>query len=132
MYRNDSTIGNWIKIALKGVDAESHGIGSKIEVEAGGKKMIREIDGGGSSHISQNSVIAHFGLGNAAKIDKITVYWTGGNKQTMTNVTANQLITITEILQVKSHNYISYVLIGFGLAGVIFFVLRRRKKEALT
>ena len=47
LFRNDSTKGNWIKIALKGVEAESHGIGSKIEVEAGGKKMIREIDGGG-------------------------------------------------------------------------------------
>src|SRR4029078_5013198 len=107
-----------------------HGLESEVEVEAGGRKMIREIDGGGSSHISQNSVIAHFGLGNADKVDTITVYWTGGNKQTITNIKANQLITITEIPQVKSHNYISYILIGFGLAVVIFFVLRRRKKEA--
>ena len=38
LYRNDSAKGNWIKIALKGVQAETHGIGSKIEVEAGGKK----------------------------------------------------------------------------------------------
>jgi LPXTG-motif cell wall-anchored protein len=128
LYRNDSAKGNWIKIALQGVQAESRGIGSKIEVEAGGRKMIREIDGGGSSHISQNSVIAHFGLSNADKIDTITVYWTGGNKQTITNIKANQLITITEIPQVKSHNYISYVLIGFGLAGVIFIVLRRRRR----
>src|SRR6476469_485369 len=42
LYRNDSAKGNWIKIALKGVQAESRGIGSKIEVQAGGKKMIRE------------------------------------------------------------------------------------------
>ena len=73
LFRNDSTSGNWIKIALKGIEAETHGIGSKIEVEAGGRKMIREIDGGGSSHLSQNSVIAHFGLGTAIKIDKITI-----------------------------------------------------------
>ena len=132
LYRNDSTSGNWIKIALKGVEAETHGIGSKIEVEAGGIKMIREIDGGGSSHISQNSVIAHFGLGNAAKIDKITVYWTGGNKQTITNVKANQLITITEIPQVKSHNYITYVLIGFGLAGSYVFRFETKEKRSLT
>ena len=114
LYRNDSTGGNWIKIALKGVDAESHGIGSKIEVEAGGKKMIREIDGGGSSHISQNSVIAHFGLGKAEKIDKITVYWTGGNKQTLTGVPGNQLITITEIPEKKSNNF--FVYLSGGLA----------------
>jgi hypothetical protein len=128
LYRNDSAKGNWIKIALQGMQAESHGIGSKIEVEAGGRKMIREIDGGGSSHISQNSVIAHFGLGNSKNIDSIAVYWTGGNKQTITNVKANQLITITEIPQHKSYSYTFYLLVGLGLAGFIFIILKRRKK----
>jgi len=111
LYRNDSTHGNWIKIALKGIQAESHGIGSKIELEVGGKKMIREIDGGGSSHISQNSVIAHFGLGNAAKIDRITVHWTGGNKQTITGVPINQLLTVIEIHVKKTNRFFIYLII---------------------
>jgi LPXTG-motif cell wall-anchored protein len=129
LYRNDSTYGNWIKIALKGVKAESQGIGSKIEVEAGGKKMIREIDGGGSSHISQNSVIAHFGLGKATKIDKITVYWTGGNKQILTGAGINQLLTITEIPAIESNQSIIYF-IGAGLviAALIFIFLKKKKK----
>lgn len=128
LYRNDSTSGNWIKIALKGMQAESHGIGSKIEVEAGGKKMIREIDGGGSSHISQNSVIAHFGLGNVSKIDKITVYWTGGNKQIITGSAINKLITITEIRAKKSDHFFVYLLIGLvGIITLIFIFLKKRK-----
>lgn len=130
LYRNDSAHGNWIKIALKGVQAESHGIGSKIEVEAGGKKMIREIDGGSSSHLSQNSVIAHFGLGNATNIDKITVYWTGGNKQTITNIKANQLITITEIPAPKPNNTWLYFVAGFLVVAAIIFVYSRKKKKA--
>jgi LPXTG-motif cell wall-anchored protein len=130
LYRNDSAKGNWIKIALKGVQAESRGIGSKIEVEAGGKKMIREIDGGGSSHISQNSVIAHFGLGNASKIDKITVYWTGGNKQTMSNVSINQLLTITEIPVEKKSNSLAYILIGLACVGLLAFMFLKKKKRS--
>ena len=43
--------------------------------------MIREIDGGGSSHLSQSSTIAHFGAGNAAIADSIIVTWVGGKKQ---------------------------------------------------
>lgn len=130
LYRNDSTKGNWIKIALKGIQAESHGIGSKIEVEAGGKKMIREIDGGASSHLSQSSVIAHFGLGSATKIDKITVYWTGGNTQTITNVNANQLLTITEIPAPKKpgFNYVN-LFIALGLAVVLILFRRSMKKR---
>jgi enediyne biosynthesis protein E4 len=129
LYRNDSTYGNWIKIALKGVEAESQGIGSKIEVEAGGKKMIREIDGGGSSHISQNSTIAHFGLGNATKIDKITVYWTGGNKQTIMGSAINQLLTITEIPPKKSNQSIIYFAVaGLLIVVIVFFYLKKKKK----
>ncbi|MEO6328065.1 MAG: ASPIC/UnbV domain-containing protein, partial [Ginsengibacter sp.] len=129
LFRNDSTRGNWIKISLKGLQAESHGIGSKIEVEAGGKKMIREIDGGASSHLSQSSVIAHFGLGNSSKIDKITVYWTGGNKQTITNVNVNQKITITEIPQKKSASrFFIYAIVALAFAALALMIMRRKKK----
>ena len=129
LYRNDSAKGNWIKIALEGVRAESHGIGSKIEVIAGGKRMIREIDGGGSSHLSQNSVIAHFGLGTATKIDSITVYWTGGNKQTLTNIKPNQLLKIKEIPQVKKSDNTPYLIIGIILLAGIFLFIKRKMKN---
>ena len=131
LYKNYSAKGNWIKIALNGIAAESNGIGSKIEIEVAGKKMIREIDGGGSSHISQNSLIAHFGIGNATTIQKITVYWTGGNKQELLNVKANQLLTIKEIVADKknTNNALFYIIAGFALVALsyIFFIKRRKK-----
>lgn len=132
LYRNDSSKGNWIKIALKGVNAESHGIGSKVEIYLGNKKMIREIDGGGSSHISQNSVIAHFGLGDATKIDKIVVYWTGGTKQQLLNVDVNQLITIKEDATIKkksNDNSSLLYFIAFAIGSLIatVFLFRKRK-----
>jgi len=128
LYRNDSAKGNWIKIALKGIEAETHGIGSKIEVVAGGKRMIREIDGGASSHLSQSSVIAHFGIAQATTIDSITVYWTGGNKQIINNVKPNQFIIITEIPQKKSANWWWYALAGLitMTLGIVF--IRRLQK----
>lgn len=125
LYRNDSAKGNWIKIALKGVQAETHGIGSKIEIEVNGKKMIREIDGGGSSHLSQNSVIAHFGLADAKKIDKITVYWTGGNQQSLTAVPVNQLLTIQEIPQKKENHLLLFALAGCFILFLFFIFLRK-------
>ncbi len=122
LYKNDRAKGNWIKIALKGVEAETNGIGSRIEIEVNGTKMIREIDGGSSSHLSQNSVIAHFGLGNAQTIDKITVYWTGGNEQTVSGVGVNQLIEITEVHSKKPKKFpwIS-LLTGVVVTGIVVF-----------
>jgi len=58
--------------------------------------MIREVDGGGSSHLSQNSNIVHFGLAEAEVVDSVLVTWTGGKEQLLTEVAANQLLEIVE------------------------------------
>jgi enediyne biosynthesis protein E4 len=60
-------------------------LGSRVEVVAGGKHMMREIDGGGSSHISQNSTVTHFGLGTATAVDSIIITLTGSKKQILIN-----------------------------------------------
>jgi len=96
LFRNDGATGNWLKVALKGTDAEKNGLGSRVTVFSGGRRMIREIDGGGSSHLSQNSPTAHFGLGEADVVDSVLVTWTGGKEQLLTGVAANQLLVITE------------------------------------
>lgn len=126
LLRNDAAKGNWVKIRLKGMQAESHGIGSRIEVVADGKKMIREIDGGGSSHLSQNSTIAHFGLGNAKQIEKITVIWTGGKQQVLINQQVNTLIEITEIHNETNYYYLLFLFLAVAGAGV--WVWRQRKR----
>jgi hypothetical protein len=114
LLRNDKPQGNWLKVALKGVAAESHGIGSRVKVVSGKTQMIREIDGGGSSHLSQNSVIAHFGLDNAKKVDSVIVTWAGGKQQVLLDQKINELLIITEIEDEKQPYW--YVI----LAAVIF------------
>ncbi|SFF28123.1 Repeat domain-containing protein [Thermoflexibacter ruber] len=118
LFRNDLAKGNWVKIKLKGLQAESYGIGSRVEVIANGKKMVREIDGGGSSHLSQNTTFAHFGLGDAKQIEKITVYWTGGKQQVLTNQKVNSVIVITESPE-EGFKFSYYWLIGLGILVIL-------------
>jgi len=66
-------------------------------------------------------------LGKAPKIDKITVYWTGGNKQTITDIKANQRITIIETPQKKSNRLFIYLSILVACIVVGFIFLKRRK-----
>ncbi len=95
LYRNDAAQGNWLKIELEGVQATTRGIGARIEVIVGGKLLVREIYAG-DSHMSQNSTIAHFGLGNAPGVERITVKWPGGHTQSLPDVAANQYLRIVE------------------------------------
>ena len=116
LYRNDSTQGNWIKIALQGIQSEANGIGSRVKIVCDTTQMIREIDGGGSSHLSQNSTIAHFGLGTTNQIDSIIVTWVGGKQQILTNQAANQLLTVVEKPAEKSG------LLAYGIVGLLLML----------
>ena len=118
LYRNDAAQGNWLQVALSGHYAESHGLGCRVTVVAGGRHMIREIDGGGSSHLSQNSTIAHFGLGNATMVDSIIITWNGGKKQVLTQQPVNNILRIEEAGG-KPNPWMVYY---WGIGGVLVLV----------
>ncbi|MEO6221584.1 MAG: ASPIC/UnbV domain-containing protein [Ginsengibacter sp.] len=96
----------------------------------GNKKMICEIDGG-SSHSSQNSVIAHFGLGTANMVDTVKITWVGGKEQVLVHQKANQLLKITENNNTGHHktNWLLILIAGFIflLALVVFLFWRKRR-----
>ena len=129
LYRNDGATGNWLKIKLHGVQAEMQGLGCRVEVVAGGRHQIREIDGGGSSHISQNAPMAHFGLGNATVVDSVIVTWTGGKKQILTHQKINNFLTITEKPD-EPINPLIWLLVGGLMVGALglggFWLWKRR------
>lgn len=131
LYRNDLSNGNWLQIALQGREADFNGIGSRITVIADGTKMIREIDGGGSSHLSQNSVIAHFGLAKIKIIDSVIIDWTGGKRQILTEINVNQLLKITEIESKKRPFKLILILTVSILLGLIAFVIIKKRKRAI-
>lgn len=96
LYRNDMATGNhWLKVEVRGTVNNPDGFGTHVEVFAGGRKWLREIDGG-SSHASQNSSIAHFGLGGYTAVDSIVVLWPGGSRFTLPNVPVDRLVTVLE------------------------------------
>jgi hypothetical protein len=50
----------------------------------------------GGSYISGNDVRLHFGLGNNRKAGTVEITWPSGTVQKVENVSANQIIEITE------------------------------------
>ena len=95
LYGMTQNSNHWLKVKLQGVVSNRDGYGSRVEVFFGGRRFIREIDGG-SSHGSISSSIAHFGLGNYTLADSVVVVWPGGWRQTLPTVGADTLLVVVE------------------------------------
>ncbi len=92
---NDGGTNGWLKVRLRGTASNPDGIGARVEVEAGGLSMVREVSAG-SGMISQNHALrAHFGLGTAAAAD-VTVRWPSGEVDVLEGLTPNQEVTVVE------------------------------------
>lgn len=81
LLRNEGGTGNhWIRLVLEGDGKRSNrsAIGAKVRLEAGGKHQYREVISG-RGYLSQSELPVTFGLGKAAKVDRITIQWPGKN-----------------------------------------------------
>ncbi|HGE70479.1 TPA: T9SS type A sorting domain-containing protein [Candidatus Poribacteria bacterium] len=97
LYENQGNKNNWLQVKTIGSLSNRDGIGTRIKVTADGKIQIREISGG-TAYGSQDSFIAHFGLGEKTKVDMVEVFWQSGVKTRLKNISANQMIVVKENL----------------------------------
>ena len=94
---------NWVQIKLLGTEdivsegqVNRDGIGAIVKFTLEGGKTIMQPVLGGSSHLSQDSIVVTVGLGKATKVD-VEILWPGGVKNMLKNVKAGERLTIPEI-----------------------------------
>ena len=87
--------GHWLTIKAEGTKSNRFGLGATVTVTAGGRVQVLEINNV-ASYLSSNDIRLHVGLGTAATVEKIEIAWPSGAKQTLTDVKADQILTIKE------------------------------------
>jgi len=95
LHNTTRTAGHWIKVRLVGTKSNHDGIGALVEVTAGGLKQRAERVST-SGYLSQDDWRLHFGLGAAARVERIAVTWPSGIGQVLENIAADQVVTVTE------------------------------------
>jgi hypothetical protein len=100
LFRNDTAGGShWLKLRLEGVVSNRSAVGAKVRATAqiGGQSVtqLREISTQNTFN-GQNSLIVHFGIGDAATVDRLVIEWPSRIVQTLRNVNANQLLSVRE------------------------------------
>ena len=85
----------WLGIRLEGRTSNPTAIGATVTVTAGGRTQARAIVSQ-SSYYSHDDLRLHFGLGPAAKADRVEIRWPNGATQALTDVRARQLLVVKE------------------------------------
>jgi hypothetical protein len=86
LFRNDNATGHhWIALRLvgNGTTCNRDAIGAEITVEAGGRTWRHYVTSA-RGYLSQSDLVATFGLGNLAAVDRVTVRWPESRGQTQT------------------------------------------------
>lgn len=95
LHCTSRTNNHWITLKLVGAKSNRSAIGARVYCTTGDHQQMEEVRSGGSFY-SQNDLRIHFGLGKAARIDKLQVNWPSGQIDRFTDVAADQFLKLIE------------------------------------
>ena len=105
LWVNEGNNNAWLAVQLTGVSTNRSALGARLEaravIDGTPTWQMREITGQ-TGYAGQNSLVAHFGLGDAATVDTLVIHWPAGNRQVLTDVGVNQRLAITEVINVHT------------------------------
>jgi cytochrome oxidase Cu insertion factor (SCO1/SenC/PrrC family)/Cu/Ag efflux protein CusF len=96
LFENPGNANGWLNLRLAGVRSNRAAIGARVTLTVDGREIHRTVSSGGS--FGANPMEMHVGIGTAAAIDAVEVWWPASNtRQRFVNVAKNQFIQITEL-----------------------------------
>jgi hypothetical protein len=102
LFENQFPQRHYLKVSLRGRPGPSGGpssnrlgVGARLVAEVQGRQIVREMYPV-NSYRSQAPNQVHFGLGDAASVERLTIRWPSGKVQVLQNLSADAHIVIDE------------------------------------
>jgi hypothetical protein len=96
LYHNRvPSAGEWVAFQLEGRRSNRDGIGARLWLTIGGRRLLRFVDGG-NGFAGQSSRRVHFGLGAASTVERLEVAWPSGARQSFSGFAAGRAYRIVE------------------------------------
>ena len=94
LYRNEAPrSGGWLIVDAVDPALRRAAIGAVVEIRTGNRRQLRLISRCGSYNSSRDPR-AHFGLGDASRVDAILVTWPGGGRERFAGVDADPVLVL--------------------------------------
>lgn len=96
LLRNQGgTLNHWLKVDARARGGRRTAVGARVTVVAGGRSRFQDVIGV-NGYLSQGDTRAHFGLGRAAKADRVVVRWPDGTNDEWTDVAADRVLRLEQ------------------------------------
>jgi len=96
LFRSKAPEGrSWLMVKLVGRTSNRSAIGARVRAVVDDRVQVQEVRGGGS-YYAQNDLRVHFGLGNAARVNRVEVRWPNGMEESWTDVPVNRILMLEE------------------------------------
>jgi enediyne biosynthesis protein E4 len=102
VFLNDAkNLNHRVLFKLEGTKSNRAAIGARLTIRTADGQQLAEVRAGGS-HLSQNDLRLHFGLGKTQSMTKVEILWPSGGREEIPNVAADFIYTIVEGKGIKS------------------------------
>jgi hypothetical protein len=95
LYENGFPRRHYLEVSLRGSTSNRQGIGARLVAVAGGQQLVREAYPVNSFR-SQMPNRVHFGLGEATRVDRLTIRWPSGKIQNLMDIPADRHVLVLE------------------------------------
>lgn len=95
LFRNEGGVNESLRIKLAGTKSNRDGIGSVVQLVAGGVTQDKMLTSG-SSYLSSSELVLTFGLGHNVRADKVEIRWPSGQVDHLESIAAGQTVTVKE------------------------------------
>jgi enediyne biosynthesis protein E4 len=98
LFLNRSRNGNhWLLVRLVGTRSNRDGLGARLKATpAGGGAPVYNHATTSTGFSASSDPRVHLGLGGAARVDKLEIWWPSGAHQSLSDVKADQVLTVRE------------------------------------
>ena len=96
LLRNEGNGNHWLIVDLIGTRSNHGGIGARLRLATPGGVEQHQIASTAGSYLSASDKRIHFGLGAENKAALLEIRWPSGFVQRLTDVRANQILSVTE------------------------------------
>jgi hypothetical protein len=95
LFHNEGGTNHSLRVKLVGTKSNRDGIGAAVRISSGSDKQWQMVRSG-SSYLSSSELVLTFGLSDKTRVDALEVEWPSGQVDKLSNIAADQTVTLEE------------------------------------